>query len=230
MTNLYTQAQVAILARGAGLTLAASKIAAAIAMCEGMSIIKGVQYSDFDLVGDQKLADETWGYSYGGWQVRSLRDQKGTGGLRDEDQLPNPEFNAKAMYAIYKGAGYSWRAWSTYNSGAYLGFMGDDPAAAVPAGSYRVTGGDSLSKIGTKTGYDWHQIATVNRIVSPYTIYPGKVLLLPDFPHVVAPRETLTTIASKYGSNLTAAHLAEYNGLAVDAVLELGSTLKVPRL
>lgn len=231
MTNLFTQANVTLLARTAGLTDAASKVAGAIAMAETLTYKDGHQFCDFDLVGDQNLANFTWGYSYSAWQVRSLRAEKGTGGIRDEDQLRNPEFAAHSMVAIYRGGGaYSWKPWSTYNSGAYLGFMGSDPAAAVPPGSYRVVGGDSLSRIGTKLSYRWQDIATVNHIVSPYTIFPGQVLLLPDFPHEVAYRETFTSIAAKYGANLTAQHLADYNHIAVDSVLTMGQMLKVPRI
>jgi LysM repeat protein len=230
MTNLKTQAQCTALAKAAGFSDAASKKAGAIAMCEALTFVSGKQYSDFDIVGDQNLATDTWGYSYGGWQVRSLRAQKGTGGIRDEDELADPEFNAASAFAIYKSAGYSFKPWSTFNSGAYLGFLQDSPEAVVPAGSYRVTGGDTLSRIGSRLGYAWRDIAKVNRIVDPYTIYPGQVLLMPDFPHTVVSGDTLTNIASKYGSNLTATRLAEYNGLSLGSTLQIGQVIKVPRL
>lgn len=41
---------------------------------------------------------------------------------------------------------------------------------------YTVVPGDCLSKIGAKFGVPWANIAQVNNIKSPYTIYPGQVL------------------------------------------------------
>lgn len=42
--------------------------------------------------------------------------------------------------------------------------------------SYTVRSGDTLSGIGAKLGVAWREIATINGIASPYTIYPGQVL------------------------------------------------------
>lgn len=52
--------------------------------------------------------------------------------------------------------------------------------------TYTVVSGDTLSKIGTKTGYRWQDIASLNKIVSPYVIRIGQVLKLP-VPVVVTP-------------------------------------------
>lgn len=41
---------------------------------------------------------------------------------------------------------------------------------------YTVVSGDTLSGIGKKLGVDWHYIAKINNISSPYTIYPGQKL------------------------------------------------------
>lgn len=41
---------------------------------------------------------------------------------------------------------------------------------------YTVKSGDTLSKIGSKLGINWKDIATKNNISSPYTIYPGQKL------------------------------------------------------
>lgn len=41
---------------------------------------------------------------------------------------------------------------------------------------YTVKKGDTLSKIGKMYGVPWKQIAALNNIVSPYTIYPGQKL------------------------------------------------------
>lgn len=53
-------------------------------------------------------------------------------------------------------------------------------AVATPKEStYTVVSGDYLSKIGEKTGKNWQQIADLNGIKAPYTIYPNQVLRLP---------------------------------------------------
>ena len=46
-------------------------------------------------------------------------------------------------------------------------------------GTYNVVRGDSLSVIGQKLGVNWNDIATLNGIVKPYTIYTGQVLKVP---------------------------------------------------
>lgn len=53
-------------------------------------------------------------------------------------------------------------------------------AVATPTEStYTVVSGDGLILIGQKTGKDWQQIASINGIPAPYTIYPNQVLRLP---------------------------------------------------
>jgi len=228
--TLMTQKQVTALARANGFSEKASKIAGAIAMAETHTITGGKSYCDFDKVGDQRLADDTWGYSYSAWQIRSLRADKGTGMGRDEDRLKDPEYAAEMAYVIYRARGYRWTDWSTYNGGAYLSFLLDSPEAVVPAGTTRVQPGDGLIRIGTRTGYPWRDIAKANNLRDPYKINLGQVLLLPDFPHTVTRGETLTSVAAKYGTNLTPDRLAEYNNLALTAKLTIGQTINIPRI
>lgn len=52
------------------------------------------------------------------------------------------------------------------------------PAPAPSGDTYTVQAGDCLSVIGAKLGLDWRDIATVNGITEPYTIYAGQVLQL----------------------------------------------------
>lgn len=53
------------------------------------------------------------------------------------------------------------------------------PAPAPAASStYKVVSGDTLAKIGSKTGIAWRDLASLNGIGAPYTIYPGQVLKL----------------------------------------------------
>ena len=48
----------------------------------------------------------------------------------------------------------------------------------TPDGHYRVRRGDSLHAIAFKFGLDWRDIARLNGISSPYTIYPDQILRL----------------------------------------------------
>ena len=54
-----------------------------------------------------------------------------------------------------------------------------DSGSTAPSGdTYTVQAGDCLSVIGAKLGLDWRDIAAVNGIIEPYTIYAGQVLKL----------------------------------------------------
>lgn len=46
--------------------------------------------------------------------------------------------------------------------------------------TYTVKSGDNLSTIGARLGKNWQAIARLNGISSPYTIYPGQVLKIPN--------------------------------------------------
>lgn len=176
MVNLLTQDEVRRLARAAGFTPLNARIASAIAMCEAAASKDNKPYADFDLVGDKELANATWGYSYGGFQIRSLRADAGTGRTRDAERLLDPEFNVRSARTIKLAQG--WRAWSVYQSGAYKAYLQDlfPPAP----NTHVVVSGDTLSKIGTARGIDWQDLARWNNIRSPYTIYIGQIILLTD--------------------------------------------------
>jgi LysM repeat protein len=233
MTRLISQTGCFELAKAAGFSNANAEIAAAIAMAETNSFSGGKAYADFDKVGDISLVTAVWGPSYGGWQVRSLVAERGKGTFRDALWLPIPENNAAAAYSIWKTAGERFTPWSTFTSKAYLGFMQAaryNPVPVVPPGTYLVSGGDTLSKIGLTTKYPWQLIAAVNRVKSPYTIYPGQTILLPDWPYTVRTGDTLTQIAKEY-SEVTPQRLAEYNHETLPDVnrLFIGQLLKIPR-
>lgn len=176
MVNLLTQDEVYKLCKGAGFNKKNAKIASAIAMCESAYAKDGKSYADFDAVGDQELADDTWGFSYGGFQIRSLRSHTGTGKFRDAERLLDPEFNAASARKIRRSQG--WKAWSVYLHGAYKAYLQDMYPPAP--NTYVVLSGDTLSRIGSKVGVDWRDLARWNNLHSPYTIYIGQVLLLID--------------------------------------------------
>lgn len=50
--------------------------------------------------GDQHLADSKWGNSISPWMIRSVRAQKGTGSLRDEDRLRTLPGAASAAFEL----------------------------------------------------------------------------------------------------------------------------------
>lgn len=177
MTNLYDQTELEDLAREVGFIPRNAKIAAAIAMCEAPFMCDGIAHADFDAVGDQNLATDIWGYSYGAWQIRSLRSDKGTGRTRDELRLPNPLMNARAARTIKLAQG--WNAWTTFSSGRYKAYMQD--VFPPPPNSYIVVSGDTLSKVAMKHGvkWTWQEWAKTNGIQSPYTLQIGQILLMP---------------------------------------------------
>lgn len=59
--------------------------------------------------------------------------------------------------------------------------------------TYTVVSGDTLSRIGTKTGFRWQDIAKLNNISYPYTIRVGQVLKLP-VPVAPTPAPTPTPV------------------------------------
>lgn len=176
--NPLTQKQVHDLALKAGFTEENARIASAIALCEAPYTINNVPHSNFGAIGDQNLANDTWGYSYGGFQIRSLRAQKGTGEFRDEERLLDPLFNVKAARRIKLDQG--WTAWTTYQNGQYKSFLPQE--FPPPPNSYTVISGDTLSGIASRISdgkWSWQDLAKANGILTPYTIKVGQVLLLP---------------------------------------------------
>lgn len=108
--------------------------------------------------------------------------------------------------------------------------------APQPGGTYTVVKGDTLSGIGAKTGTRWQDIAAINGIGSPYTIYPGQVLRLsggsapapaaPGGSYTVVSGDTLSGIAAKYGTSWQT--LQSLNGLADPNKIYPGQVLRVP--
>ncbi len=226
MVNKMLQTDVETLALNAGFPLTAFRIAAAIAMVEAPYSADGKSYCDFDLVGDQVLANSTWGYSYGGWQIRSLRSQLDTGQFRDAERLSNPAFNARSAFTIWEQYGFT--PWSTFNTGQYKALLQD--LFPPTSGTYVVVPGDSLSKIASilKVG-TWQDIARVNGLHDPYTIYIGQVLLLPYFEYTVKSGDTLSKIVFVYGQGVTVARVQEFNGITDPNKIFPGQVIKIPR-
>jgi hypothetical protein len=124
----FSLLQLAALALNAGCSAAQAPVAAAIAAAESGGA-SGAQ-------GDVSLMDGTWDWSEGLWQIRGLRSERGTGGLRDSLANADPQKNAAAMVTISRGC-TDWTPWSTYNSGAYLSYLPLGRAATLAAREYQ---------------------------------------------------------------------------------------------
>ncbi len=172
-----TQDEIILLCRKLGFRPRPAKIASAIALCEAPLYSAETPTANFGLIGDQDLADNVWGYSYGGFQIRSLRAQKGTGGLRDEERLLNPAFNT--LSALFIKRAFGWNSWSTYKSGMYKAYLQD--LFPPECGTYIVLAGDTLSSIATKHNTTVSILSLLNGVAAPYyTIYIGQVIHLPN--------------------------------------------------
>ncbi|MFT3871030.1 MAG: hypothetical protein QM714_12515 [Nocardioides sp.] len=161
-------AQVYGLARGAGLGRDAAITATAVAFAESGG--------NSAAVGDVNLQDATWGPSIGLWQIRSMKDDRGTGNVRDATRLKQPSFNARSMATISSN-GRDFGPWSVYKSGAYRAHLAaarkaaggssgpwpDVPAAGGATGAATGSGGGSggiraphPTRGDTQTaGWDW---------------------------------------------------------------------------
>lgn len=90
--------------------------------------------------------------------------------------------------------------------------------------------GDTLAKIGKRFQVDWKEIAKLNGIESPYKIYAGQELLLPDNAVITTEKvtvqkgDTLGKIAASLGLNWTI--LAELLGLDAPYTIYAGEELE----
>lgn len=132
VNGAFNLMQLAALAMKAGCPAKAAPIAAAIAAAESGGN-PGAQ-------GDIALMDSTWDWSAGLWQIRGLRAERGTGELRDSLANANPMKNALAMVMISNRC-TNWTPWSTYNTGAYLPYLGMSKTAALAAVQYHTETG-----------------------------------------------------------------------------------------
>lgn len=88
-----------------------------------------------DAVGDVSLEDNTWGPSYGLFQIRTLKQATGSGGDRDVANLTGDDAaQAKAAYDISQ-QGRDFTPWTTFTDGAYQKFL---PAGSVAAGAQQL--------------------------------------------------------------------------------------------
>ena len=81
------------------------------------ALVEGESHKRTDAVGDEHLADDTWGPSVGPWQIRTVRADTGKGTVRDIRRVSTPEGNAEAAVALWdqsvargKHGGQPWTA------------------------------------------------------------------------------------------------------------------------
>nr|MBN1228252.1 LysM peptidoglycan-binding domain-containing protein [Anaerolineae bacterium] len=108
-------------------------------------------------------------------------------------------------------------------------------------GYHLVQSGESLSTISRQYGVSLSDLIELNRLFNPGLIYAGQRLLIPGAPnssspgytpsvsgrtHVVQRGETLTAIASRYGTSVWT--LAQVNTIANPSLLYIGQTIMIP--
>lgn len=96
--------------------------------------------------------------SYGLWQINMLGSmgpaRRKQFGLSSNNDLFNPNTNAKAAYAI-AGGGKNFTPWSTYTSGAYLRYMSRaNKAAGNPDSASGSSNGTGVQQVGLISGMD----------------------------------------------------------------------------
>ncbi len=89
-----------------------------------VAIAKGESGFRSDAVGDVSLQDGVWGPSVGLLQIRSLHEERGTGGIRDELANVDPGHNAEAAFEI-SSHGQSFRPWSVFTAEIFKRFLDD---------------------------------------------------------------------------------------------------------
>lgn len=100
---------------------------------------------------------------------------------------------------------------------------------------YTVKSGDNLWNIANKYGVDYRFIAEYNNIINADLIYPGQTIMIPkdkikkqekDILYIVKQGDTLSSIASKYGTNWR--KLAEYNSISNPNLIYPNQEIRIP--
>lgn len=93
------------------------------------------------------------------------------------------DVSGKNCPAYWCGTAQKDAKWKTEFWNKLSGIVNSQPntnTSTTPAKTYTVVSGDTLSKIGSKTGVNWKTIADLNGIKFPYIIKKGQVLKLSE--------------------------------------------------
>jgi LysM repeat protein len=198
----------------------------------GVAVVLAESRGVTDARGDAGLQTSIWGPSIGLFQIRSLKAEVGTGGVRDELANLDPATNARHAHRIFLDAGSRWTPWSTFNHGSHLQFMnrarralnGAGPAVhTAPDGTVHIVrSGDTLSGIARTHGLTLAQLRALNPGLFDAAHHGGdrinvgeRVVLArsapapapvasaqPGHAHVVRSGDTLSAIAQAHGVTL----------------------------
>ena len=114
-----------------------------------------------------------------------------------------------------------------FMSGEYVDATSNDNVNSVE--SHIVVAGDTLSEIATKYNTTYQELAKINNISDPNSIYVGQIIQLKASNNVqtytVQSGDTLSGIAAKFGT--TYQSLASINGIADPNTIYSGQVLKI---
>jgi LysM repeat protein len=199
-----------------------------------------------DAVGDTTITTDVFGPSIGLFQIRSVKAQKGTGGVRDELANFDPATNARHAHRIFLDAG-GFTPWSTFTSGSFRAFLdrargtggGTAPSVSPQPGGgavHVVRAGESLSGIARQHGLTLERLRALNPRLFDAAhqggdlIHVGERVILSAggaAPRqvVIRPGDTLGRIASAHGLSL--ARLRTLNPGLFDAAHQGGDLVRV---
>lgn len=106
-----------------------------------------------------------------------------------------------------------------------------EPTLDVNENTYTVTEGDCLSIIGERLGLNWQEIAQINGISEPYTIYPRQVLKLPndtqnnEIWYTVVEGDCLSIIANNFGVDMQ--QIINFNNIENPDLIYPGQNLRI---
>lgn len=89
-----------------------------------LAVSQGESGLRLEAEGDQTLTNNTWGYSIGAFQIRTLKAQTGTGSCRDIQALKTQgwNFHAKCAYQI-SAQGTNFKPWTVWLKGTYKQYL-----------------------------------------------------------------------------------------------------------